>query len=92
MSFVFDSCFCVLYALIALKRHGVFAGALKKHQYWLAHCRGNAIDRHFDEMEVGSMDAVKGKLDEEDYNMFCMKGARLCLQDLWDSRIDDSIG
>ena len=90
---VLDSDFCVLSALIALKKHGVFAGALiKKLCYWPVHCRGDGIDRHFDEMEVGSMDAVKGMLDEEDYNMFCMKGARLCLQDLWDSGSLDSCG
>ncbi|KAL7490043.1 hypothetical protein ACHAW6_015780 [Cyclotella cf. meneghiniana] len=70
---VLDSGFYVLSALIALKKHGVFAGALKKGRYWPVHCRMYAIDRHFDEMEVGLMDALKGQLHEKDYNIFCMK-------------------
>lgn len=71
---VLDSGFCVLSALIALKKVGVFAGSLiKKRRYWPLHCRGDAIDTHFNGLDVGSVDAVKGKLDDEDYNIFCMK-------------------
>ena len=43
------------------------------HDFWPVHCRGDAIDRHFDEIEVGSMDTVKGTLDEEECIIFCMK-------------------
>ncbi len=71
MFIVLDSGFWVLSALIALKKHDVFAGALiKKDCYWLVHCRGGVIDRLFDEIKVSSLDGVKGKLDEEDYNIF----------------------
>ena len=35
--------------------------------------QGDATDTHFDGLDVGSVDAVKGKLDDEDYKIFCMK-------------------
>ena len=46
---------------------------IKKHGYWLVHCTGDAIDTHFDGLDVELVDAVKGKLDGKDYNIFCMK-------------------
>ena len=50
---VLDSGFDVLSALIALKKVGVFAGSLiKKCCYWPLHCRGNAIDTHFNGLDV----------------------------------------
>ena len=68
---VLDSDFCVLSALIALKKVGVFAGALiKKHCYWPLHCRGDAIDTHFNGLDAESVDTVKGKLEGKDYNIF----------------------
>ena len=45
---ILDSGFCVLEALIALRKVGVFAGALiKKRQYWPKYVPGDVIDRHF---------------------------------------------
>ncbi|KAL7475016.1 hypothetical protein ACHAW6_000950 [Cyclotella cf. meneghiniana] len=71
---VLDSGFCVLSALFALQKVGVLAGSLiKKCCYWPLHCRGDAIDTHFNGLDVGSVDAVKDKLDGKDYNIFCMK-------------------
>ena len=70
---VLDSGFCVLSALIALKKVGVFAGALiKKRRSWPLHCRGDAIDTHFNGLDVVlvDVDAVRGKLEGKDYNIF----------------------
>ena len=73
---VLDSGFCVLSVLIALKKVGMFACVLiKKGHYWLLHCRGDAIDAHFNGLDVGLVDAVKGKLEGEDYNIFVHEGA-----------------
>lgn len=64
----------MLSALIALKKVGLFARALiKKCCNWLVHCREDAIETHFDGLDVGSMGVVKGKLNGEENSIFCMK-------------------
>ena len=46
--FVLDSGFCVLRAIIELKKKGVFAAALiKKRPYWPKYIPGDAIITHF---------------------------------------------
>ena len=73
---VLDSGFCVLLALLALKKKGVYAGALiKKRHYWPSLVAGNAIDGHFDNKEVGAFAAVEGNHDGICYNIWAMKDA-----------------
>ena len=59
---VLDSGFCVLAAICALRLFmGIFAGALMKQQcYWPALVPGNAIDRKFENLDVGDATSVKG--------------------------------
>jgi hypothetical protein len=69
---VLDSGFCVLKTIVALKKHGVFAGALiKKPWYWPTLIPGNAMQSMFDgeDKQVGDFLDISGNLDGEDY--FC---------------------
>ena len=51
---ILDSDFCVLQALIELKKCGVFASALvKKRRYWPKHVDGEAIAEHLKDKAVG---------------------------------------
>ena len=71
---ILDSGFCVLEALIELKKVGVFAGALiKKRRYWPKHVKGEMIDAHFSDARVGHVDSWSGKLNDVPYDIFCMK-------------------
>ena len=73
---VIDSGFCVLNAIIELKRVGMFAGALiKKHSYWPALVVGDAMDRYSDDNAVGDVAAVEGEVDGIRYNIWEMKDA-----------------
>ena len=46
--------FCVLKGLIELRKVGVFAGAIiNKRRYWTKHIKGDIIDTHFQDKEVG---------------------------------------
>ena len=61
---VLDSDFCVLKGISELRKKGVFGAALvKKCQYWPKYIDGETIKRHFATKEVGSVDAMKGKVD-----------------------------
>ena len=58
--FVLDSGFCVLKALVELKKKGVFAHVLiKKCHYWPRHVPGDDIITHFTNEEVGKADQSK---------------------------------
>ena len=71
---VLDSGFCVLQALINLRKVGVFAGALiKKRRYWPKYVPGDAIDQYFEDKDVGDTDSLAGVLDGVKYDLFCMK-------------------
>ena len=71
---ILDSGFCVLQGLIKLKRKGVFVTVLiKKCCYWPKHIDGDRIKNHFNDKEVGSVDAVKGCLDDIPFYVFGMK-------------------
>ena len=51
---ILESGFCVLEGLIELRKVGVFVGALiKKQRYWPKHIKGDMIDTHFQDKEVG---------------------------------------
>ena len=72
--FVLDSGFCVLQAIVELKKKGVFAAALiKKRRYWPKHVPGDEIIQHFAEKEVGDVDALKGELDGVPFYIHAMK-------------------
>jgi hypothetical protein len=71
---ILDSGFCVLKGIVELKKHGVYASALiKKRRYWPKHIRGDEIKEHFIENEVGDADAWRGKLDNVNFHVYCMK-------------------
>ena len=57
-----------------LAKIGVYAGALiKKRRYWPKHVPGDMIDARMATKEVGQTDSLYGKLDDVDYDIFCMK-------------------
>ena len=71
---VLDSGFCVLEGLIALKKLGVFAHAvIKKRRYGPKYIPGDEIEEHMKEKKFGEVDCLKGTLDNEPYNVYCMK-------------------
>ena len=71
---VLDSGFCVLKALVELKKVGVFAAALiKKRRYWPANVDGEGVKEHFKEKEIGTSDAHVGKLDGVHFEIHAMK-------------------
>ena len=71
---VLDSGFCVLRALIELRKRGVFARPLiKKRKYWPEHIKGDKIKAHFKGREVGTADTIKGSRDQVPFHAFVMK-------------------
>jgi Transposase IS4 len=75
---VLDSGFCVLMALIELRKRGVFAAALiKKRRYWPKFIDGNAIIKHFADMEIGDIDSLPGRMIEANretkFHVVCLK-------------------
>ena len=72
--FILDSAFCVLKAIIELKKKGVFAAALiKKWHYWLKYVPGDSIITHFQDKEIGALDALQGELDNVKFHIVGMK-------------------
>ena len=60
---VLDSEFCVLSALVQLKKIGDFAHAvIKKRRYWPTFIPGEAIENHFKDKEIGAVDCLSGEL------------------------------
>ena len=71
---ILDSGFCVLKAIVALRKHGVFASALiKKRKYWPRFVPGQAMADHMASKDVGSCDSLRGTLDGVPYDLFVMK-------------------
>ena len=97
---VLDSNFCVLMALVQLKKVGMLAcTVIKKRWYWSAFYPGEAISREFDnlELKVGDSLAISGKLDGKEYFFWALKepsyimklmamGGPLLANDCFDSR------
>ena len=51
-----DSGFCVVKAILEMKKNSVFSLALiKKQRYWPKHINGDKIKAHFDDKEVGDL-------------------------------------
>ena len=71
---VLDSGFCVLKALVELKKVGLFACAvIKKRRYWPAYVPGNAMIEAFAEAQVGDSMAISGTLDGQEYFLWGLK-------------------
>jgi hypothetical protein len=71
---ILDSGFCVLQGLVELRKVGVFASAvIKKRRYWPKYVPGKAIDDKMKNEALGATNSVRGKLDDYDYDIFCMK-------------------
>ena len=71
---ILDSGFCVLKALIELRKNGVYASAVvKKRRYWPTLVPGDAIDAKFKDEEVGATQSLRGELDGIKYDIFCLK-------------------
>ena len=73
---VLDSGFCVLKAIVELKRNGLFGCALiKKRRYWPTGVPGEAMDRFMSEdgVQVGEFNAISGTMDGVPYNLWAMK-------------------
>jgi hypothetical protein len=65
---VLDSGFCVLQAMIELKKVGLFVcGVIKKRRYWPAMVPGDEMSQAFDDANVGSLMAISGVLDGVKY-------------------------
>jgi len=71
---VLDSGFCVLKAIVALYRKGLYAGALiKKRRYWPTLVPGEAMDARFAGKAVGDVDQITGVMENVNYKLFGMK-------------------
>ena len=71
---ILDSGFCVLKAIIELRKKGVFASALiKKRRYWPKYIHGEEIKEHFAGKEIGTTDSWAGKMDDVPFHVFSMK-------------------
>ena len=71
---VLDSGFCVLQALIEVKKKGLFAAAvIKKWRYWPKHIDGEAINTKLRNEPVGTQTALPGVLDGVRFRIFCLK-------------------
>ncbi|KAG7339484.1 hypothetical protein IV203_034480 [Nitzschia inconspicua] len=67
---VLDSGLCVLKGLIELRKKGVFAYALiKKRRCWPKFICGDEITNHFQDKEVGAVDAWPGTLDRNPFHV-----------------------
>ena len=71
---VLDSGFCVLKAICDLQKVGVYSCALiKKRKFWPKGVPGEAMQSHFDGMNVGDCDAIQGVMEGTTYNLWGMK-------------------
>jgi hypothetical protein len=71
---VLDSGFCVLRALIELKKVGLFACAvIKKRRYWPAMVPGGEMTEAFNDANIGASMAISGVLDGVKYFLWGLK-------------------
>jgi hypothetical protein len=78
---VLDSGFCVLQALIELRKNGVYASAvIKKRRYWPRYIDGEAMNERMSGRAVGECDALHGTLDGYPYTVFLMKEQDYCMK------------
>ena len=68
---VLDSGFCVLKALIELRKRGVFAAAvIKKRRYWPKFIDGDVIKEKKERDPVGTQSRLPGKIENVDFDIF----------------------
>ena len=71
---ILDSGFCVLKALVELRKKGLYSSAvIKKRRYWPSLIPGDKIDAKFKELDVGATESLRGELDGIKYDVFCLK-------------------
>ena len=71
---VLDSGFCVLEGLVELKKLGVFAAAvIKKRRYYPKFIKGDDINGHFKDVDVGTADSISGTLRGISFNVMGLK-------------------
>ena len=71
---VVDSGFCVLKAIVALYKKGIYAGTLmKKHQLWPSLVPADAIDSRFMGKSPGECETISGTLNSSPYYIWGMK-------------------
>ena len=74
MVVILDNGFCILRAIVELKKGGILAAALiKKRRYWSKHIYGDQINSHFDDKVVGDADSLPGRLDNIPLHIFGVK-------------------
>ena len=74
MIIILDSRFCILRAIIELKKTVVYASAfIKKCKYWPKYIDGDSIKAHSKGKEVGSVDSLPGKMHDIPFHIFVMK-------------------
>ena len=63
MIVILESGFCILRAIVELKKRGVHATALiKKYKSWPKYIDGDCIDAHCEGKEVGCIDSLPGNM------------------------------
>ena len=73
---ILDSGFCVLDAILKLRSRGVYASAvIKKRRYWPKHIKGDEIERHMKDKNIGDIDVINGNINDIAYKVFCLKDA-----------------
>ena len=78
---ILDSGFCVLKAITKLREYGVYASAvIKKRRYWPTLVKGELIEKHMMNKQIGECDSISGKLDGVNYNIFCMKDSQFTMK------------
>ena len=75
---VLDSGFCVLQALIEIRKRGVFAASvIKKRRFWPKYILGDAINDHFADRNVSEVDCWRGNFPSGNatvpFFIICMK-------------------
>ena len=71
---VLDSGFCVLKGIIELCKKGACSSALiEKRRYWPKGVPGKAMDERMVDKSIGATDAIEGKTEGVDCNLFMMK-------------------
>ena len=71
---ILDSGFCVLEAIIELKKKGVFASAMiKKRRYWPKHVKGDDIKERMKDKEVGTCERLPGILNGIYCDLYALK-------------------
>jgi Transposase IS4 len=78
---ILDSGFCVLQAIIELRKNGVYSSAvIKKRRYWPRYIDGDAMDERMEGRAIGDCDALHGTLDGVHYTVFLMKEQEYCMK------------